>query len=293
MTVLIALCFWKFISWAIALGSGTSGGTLAPLLTIGSSLGCLLGMVTQQYFPQADISLPMSALVGMAAMFAGSARALLTSIVFAMETTMQESTLLPLIAGCVTSYLVSFILMRSTIMTEKIQRRGITLPDSYHPDLLEVTTVSSIMRKDIDAHVVEESLTIKKLKNWLSEPGLSYKYNTLLVSGKDNNDLLGTVHRIKIAEYKFNEDLTLSTLMTSRVYSVYDDNSLQIAVEFMLKVDQDVLPVMDRTSKNFIGVVTEADVLKVFEQRFREQRHMQKHISMRAATRRMLGKVKK
>src|SRR5690606_16081505 len=119
--VLVSLCFWKFVSWAFALGSGTSGGTLAPLLTIGSSIGCLIGMGGQELFPSAGINLSLAALVGMAALFAGCARALLTSIVFALETTMEESTLLPLLAGCVSSYMVSFILMRGTIMTEKIK----------------------------------------------------------------------------------------------------------------------------------------------------------------------------
>src|SRR5690606_38316446 len=114
----LSLGVWKFLSWAIALGSGTSGGTLDPLLTIGGAIGCLLGAVGQTYFPEAHISLPMAALVGMSAMFAGAARALLTSVVFAMESTKQESALLPLIAGCLMSYLVSFILMRTTIMTE-------------------------------------------------------------------------------------------------------------------------------------------------------------------------------
>jgi chloride channel protein, CIC family len=293
VNILISLCFWKFVSWAIALGSGTSGGTLAPLLTIGSAIGCLLGMVGQQYFPEAHINLPMAALVGMAALFAGSARALLTSIVFAMETTMQESTLLPLIAGCVTSYLVSFIFMRSTIMTEKIKRRGITLPDSYHPDLLEVTTVGSIIRADMDIPRIQESVTIKELKYWLSDAGLSYNHKTLLVSGKNDDELLGTINRIKITENKSNHDFTLATLMTKKIYSVYNDNSVQLAVEFMLKTGQDILPVVDRVSKDFVGVITERDVLRVFEQRYREEKQMHKHISMTATTRRILRKGRK
>ena len=292
VTILVSLCFWKFISWAIALGSGTSGGTLAPLLTIGSSIGCLLGMAGQQYFPEAHINLPMAALVGMAALFAGSARALLTSIVFAMETTMQESTLLPLIAGSVTSYLVSFIMMRSTIMTEKIKRRGIMLPDSYHPDLLEVTKVDDIISKNTALPYVHESTTIRDLKSWLSNEGLSYSFNTLMVAKKDNGELLGTVNRNKIAENDSRQDLVLVSLMTPGIYSVYSDNSLQLAVEFMLKTGQDILPVMDRRSKAIVGVVTENDVIKVFEQRFREEKHMHKHISVRATTTRVIRKGK-
>jgi H+/Cl- antiporter ClcA len=291
VSILLSLCLWKFISWAIALGSGTSGGTLAPLLTIGSSTGCLLGMLSQSYFPEAGVSLPLAALVGMAALFAGSARALLTSIVFAMETTMQESTLLPLIAGCVTSYLVSFVLMRSTIMTEKLNRRGIVLPDSYHPDLLEITIVKDIALKADELPGIPASTTVADLKQWFSDQGMDYSFNTLLIT--DNNSFVGTTNRAKIIERNAEKNLPLSSLMAKKVYSVYEDNSLQLAVEFMLKTEQDILPVMDRSSKKITGIVTQRDILRVFEQRFREERHRHTHISMTRSARRAIGKGRK
>lgn len=285
VSILISLCFWKFISWAIALGSGTSGGTLAPLLTIGSSIGCLLGMAGQYYFPEAHISLPMAALVGMSALFAGSARALLTSIVFAMETTMQESTLLPLIAGCVTSYMVSFILMRSTIMTEKIKRRGITLPESYHPDLLEITTVNELTDSNFSAlPKLNVVTTIGQLEQWMLSEGIAYSHNTILIVKEDGVSLAGTLNRKKIQENKDKKHLTIGSIMTPKIYSIYNDNSLELAVEFMLKTHQDILPVMERSSKNFIGVISEHDVLKVFEQRFHEQKYRHRHIAVGSTT---------
>ncbi|HET9825809.1 MAG TPA: chloride channel protein, partial [Chitinophagaceae bacterium] len=131
MTLILSLCVFKFFSWAIALGSGTSGGTMAPLLTIGGAMGALMGLLLVTYFPQAKISLPLAALVGMAAMFSGASRALLTSIVFAMETTMQSHALLPLLGACLASYLVSYFLMEHNIMTEKIARRGVKTPHTY------------------------------------------------------------------------------------------------------------------------------------------------------------------
>ena len=78
MNIVLALCIFKFISWAVALGSGTSGGTLAPLLTIGGATGALLGMLVLKIFPLSGVTLPLAALVGMAAMFAGASRAFLT-----------------------------------------------------------------------------------------------------------------------------------------------------------------------------------------------------------------------
>src|SRR5205814_1698157 len=83
------LCLWKFISWSIALGSGTSGGTLAPLFTIGGGLGALLGAAAAKFFPGSGVDVRIAALVGMAAIFAGASRALLASVSFAFETTLQ------------------------------------------------------------------------------------------------------------------------------------------------------------------------------------------------------------
>lgn len=145
LQMVLGLCFLKFISWAISLGSGTSGGTLAPLLTIGGATGVGLGMLALSIFPEAHINLPTCALIGMAAMFAGAARALLTSIVFAFECTMQPHGLLPLLAACTASYFISFLLMKGTIMTEKIQRRGVLTPDAYEPDVLQTLRVENVM----------------------------------------------------------------------------------------------------------------------------------------------------
>lgn len=149
LPLIVGLSLMKFISWSISLGSGTSGGTLAPLLTIGGGTGLLLGMLVLKWFPQASVNLPTCALIGMASMFAGSSRALLTSIVFAFETTQQPHGLLPLLGACTASYFISFFMMKSTIMTEKINRRGVITPDMYEPDVLQSMQVSDVMGGDI------------------------------------------------------------------------------------------------------------------------------------------------
>lgn len=294
VSILISLCFWKFLSWSVALGSGTSGGTLAPLLTIGSSLGCLLGMAGQLSFPDAGISLPLAALVGMAALFAGSARALLTSIVFALETTMQEETLLPLIAGCVTSYMVSFILMRGTIMTEKIKRRGVIAPEHYVPDLLQVKNAAdvAVSLKEYDFPRLQGSMKISEVHEWLQGEGVNYNYNTLFVSGPDVSTLAGAIDRKLLFTHDLNPDAPISSIMSNHVYSIYKDNSIQLVVEFMLKTGQDILPVMDRSSRKLAGFISQYNVLQIFEQRFHEDRHQSRHISMFSTTLRVISKGK-
>src|SRR5262249_23024661 len=149
IALLLSLALLKLFSWSIALGSGTSGGTLAPLLTIGGAIGCLTGLAMQRIAPHVGIMVPLAALVGMAALFAGSSRALLTSVAFAVETTGRVEALLPLLGACAASYLVSYFFMENTIMTEKIARRGVRTPDSYEPDPLETVTVEQMMDRNI------------------------------------------------------------------------------------------------------------------------------------------------
>jgi H+/Cl- antiporter ClcA len=290
LSILISLCFWKFISWAIALGSGTSGGTLAPLLTIGSSIGCLLGIFVQQYFPEVQISIPLAALVGMAALFAGSSRAILTSIVFAMETTMQESTLLPLIAGCSTAYLVSFIMMRTTIMTEKIKRRGIQMPENYRPDVLELKAVSDIARSIDDASVIyiSGSHTVAESLQRIRQSDADDN-NRKWVLVREEQWAVGVIDSNKL--YRCEDTrVAASALLEEKLFTVYPDNSLEIALEIMLKSRQGMLPVVARDTKHLIGVITEWDILSVFERRFIEDKHIQQHISIRSKA---LGLIKK
>ena len=130
-TALLMFVILKFLSWAIALGSGTSGGTLAPIFTIGGGIGAALGSTFASRFPTIGVDVRIAALVGMAAAFAGASRALLTSILFAFETTRQPHGILPLLGGCTMSFLVSALLMRHTIMTERLARRGHHVPFEY------------------------------------------------------------------------------------------------------------------------------------------------------------------
>jgi len=128
---LLFFCVIKFLAWSVALGSGTSGGTLAPIFTVGGGIGVLTGEYLSKIFPNAGIDLRVAALVGMAACFAGASRALFASIIFAFETTHQFNGLLPLLSGCSASFFVSALFMKNTIMTEKLARRGHHVPSEY------------------------------------------------------------------------------------------------------------------------------------------------------------------
>src|SRR5699024_3259011 len=150
----------------ISLGSGTSGGTLAPLFMIGGSLGALISYGVAAAFPAFGIDPRIAALVGMAAIFSGSSRALLTAIVFAFETTRQPATLLPLLGGCTAAYLISALIMRNTIMTEKISRRGVRVPDEYTADYLRQVTVGKACTRDVVT--LKTSDELGDVRGWLN-----------------------------------------------------------------------------------------------------------------------------
>ncbi|MEI6950416.1 chloride channel protein [Paraflavisolibacter sp. H34] len=256
LQVVIALCVFKFVSWAISLGSGTSGGTLAPLLTIGGATGSLLGSLVLLWFPHSGVSLPLAALVGMSCMFAGASRALLTSIVFALETTGQGQALLPLLAACTGAYIVSFLLMENTIMTEKIGRRGVKTPVAYQPDLLEKLTVMEVMKTEV--LVLSENNTVGEVVDWMGQEEGRYA-GQYVVAGAENQfrgiiplaDLLGNRHQ---------PGLPIARLTKWEVPSLSPHRPLRAAVELMARQEWDVLPVV--TGDNtLVGVLSYKDTL--------------------------------
>jgi H+/Cl- antiporter ClcA len=208
--LLFTLCILKFLSWSVALGSGTSGGTLAPLFTIGGGMGALLGAFTLYLFPAAHINIATAALVGMAAMFAGASRALLTSIVFALETTGQLHGLLPLIGGCTTAYFVSFFLMKGSIMTEKMERHGLTPPETFEPDVLEQVLARNAMSRK--GSVLNADNTIQNARQWIKEHAAEEENTSFIVVDKDEN-LLGFVQRTDIFSKQYDDNAPISSLI--------------------------------------------------------------------------------
>ncbi|NSL90733.1 chloride channel protein [Chitinophaga solisilvae] len=204
LNLIISLCLLKYLSWVISLGSGTSGGTLAPLFTIGGALGALTGVLVLQLFPNCGINLATAALIGMAAMFAGASRALLTAIVFAMETTGQPHGLLPLIGACTAAYFVSFFLMKGSIMTEKIRRRGVVAPEEYTPDMMQLINAGSLQ---------EQPLTVSS-RLALSEVNFLLKdypwYHRHLIVTDDGGNFNGYLNMEKLRE---NTSLKVSEVM--------------------------------------------------------------------------------
>jgi CIC family chloride channel protein len=259
------LCLMKFISWAISLGSGTSGGTLAPLFTIGGGMGLLVGAVGRYLLPHAGIELRMAALVGMAAMFAGASRALLTSVVFAFETTLQPLGLLPLLGGCTASFLVSALLMRNTIMTEKIVRRGVRVPSDYGADFLEQIQVKEVASQNVVSILFDKP--VREIQAWINTgvQGSTHQGYPVL---DDRGELKGVVTRRQLLNHYAPPEARAGDLIGQAPVVVYADSTLRDAADQMAAHNIGRLPVIDRTNpKKLVGFVTRSDLLTAHRKR--------------------------
>jgi len=277
LQLMLTLCFLKFLSWVIALGSGTSGGTLAPLLTIGGALGALLGTATLAIVPGSDINLPTCALIGMAAMFAGASRALLTSVVFAFETTLQPHGLLPLLGACTASYFISFFFMKNSIMTEKIKRRGIPTPDSYEPDILQQISIAAVMNRQ--PNLLSASNTIKDAREWIKDIAAQQGQTTAFVVVDDNNKLLGAVKRKDLFNKTYDDNTPVTALILHPVAFLLPENRLSDAVHLMYKENIDVVAVIQ--DGEVVGTVSHTEVFTGYcRDRFKKERY-QRQISLK------------
>jgi chloride channel protein, CIC family len=141
LALIFGILIAKSLMWAFSLGSGTSGGVLAPLLMIGGAVGAMAGRVAHAPSEMQAFW----ALIGMGSMFAGSLGVPMTAVLFSLEVTHCLPALVPLTIGCVASYLVTALLMRRSILTEKLSRRGYHLTREYGVDPLEIVMVGDLM----------------------------------------------------------------------------------------------------------------------------------------------------
>ncbi len=279
LKMIAMLCFLKFLSWVISLGSGTSGGTLAPLLTIGGALGSLLGILVLQLFPSSGINLATAALIGMAAMFAGASRALLTSIVFAIETTMQPHGLLPVLGACTAAYFISFFLMKGSIMTEKIERRGVSTPNAYEPDVLQKVTAKEVLNEEADVFSIHN--TIADARTWLKQNVADEAHSLHYILVDEEQRYAGMVGRSTIFSKQHNDDLLLSAIAITAHPYVYEKSRLSLAVDLMSRHHTEILPVVSEGDKKIIGTLSYKEVFTAYRRRHRENEVSNRHISLK------------
>jgi CBS domain-containing protein len=276
---LASLCLLKLLSWSVALGSGTSGGTLAPLFTIGGALGGALGLLAVSLAPWLHIDPRLAALVSMAAIFSGASRAFLTSVVFAFETTQQPHGLLPLLGACAAAYLVSGLMMRHTIMTEKIARRGVRVPSEYSADYLDQILVREACSREVVSLRADQR--IADVRVWLAGEAHGARHQGFPVLDADGR-LLGVLTRRDLREGTQDELAPVGSLIRRRPLVVHESHSLREAADHMVEAQVGRLVVVAADDPlRVVGILTRGDLLAAHAPRLREARHLSRHLSRR------------
>lgn len=254
---LVSLVLAKGIVWAVSLGSGTSGGVLAPLLMIGGALGALIGTCTGLGDPG------LWAMVGMAAMMGGTMRSPLTGMLFLLELTHDMNSLPVLFIGSVTALCVTVLLLRRSILTEKLARRGQHIAREYSVDLFELTRVGDVM--DRNPPIVAAETTISELANHIakSDPAVLRRRGTLVVDA--GGRMVGIVTRGDIVR-ALDQDpagrMSVLKAASTDLITAYPEETLHDAVTKMLKRDIGRLPVVENGNPGkILGYLGRADIL--------------------------------
>ena len=255
--VIIGLLVAKALVWSIALGSGTSGGVLAPLLIMGGALGAFVG----SWISVGDIGL--WALIGMAAMMGGTMRSPLTAMVFAVELTRDFNLFPALLVGSVAALAVTVLLMRRSILTEKLARRGHHVTREYSIDPFEFARVREVMDKEVPT--IPATMKLSDLSDRIAagDPSLSRRQGTLIVD--EQNRLVGLITRgdiVRALRLSQSEKMTVAEAGSTDLTVAFPDEPLHAALSKMLNRDVGRLPVVERNNRTkLVGYLGRAAIL--------------------------------
>jgi H+/Cl- antiporter ClcA/CBS domain-containing protein len=274
---IITLLVAKGLVWAIALGSGTSGGVLAPLLMIGGAVGALIGTL----IGSADIGL--WALVGMAGMMGGTMRSPLTGMFFMLELTRDMNALPALMVGSVAALCVTVLLLRRSILTEKLARRGQHIAREYSVDVFELTRVGDVM--DDSPPLASADATVADFSERISrgDPAVATRQGTILIN--QDGELAGILTRgdlMKALERDLSGRTTLLQAAQTEVVVAFPDETLRSATDRMLARNVGRLAVVSREDpKRVVGYLGRADILAARQPHYEQELHRERGFSLR------------
>ena len=266
--VILGVLLVKWFIWAVSLGSGTSGGVLAPLLMMGGALGGLEAM----FLPNEGAG--FWPLVSMGAILGGTMRSPFTSIIFAFELTHDANVFLPLLVGSVVAHTFTVLTLKRSILTEKVARRGYHLSREYSIDPLELLFAREVMRTKIAA--LSGKSTLREVQHSLRSDHRQ-KQRLLPVVDREGR-LTGVVTRGDIREQielggEAALEKRLSELVHSSVVAAYPDEPLRIVVHRMAEKGITRLPVIERDSRKLLGLLSLDDLLKARSRHLEDERH--------------------
>ncbi|MBO9353432.1 CBS domain-containing protein [Bordetella petrii] len=279
LQAVLLLLIVKVVIWSVALGSGTSGGVLAPLLIFGGALGALAAPV----LPQADPG--FWALLGMAAMMGGTMRAPLTATLFAVELTGNFSVLLPVLTACAFAYGLTVLLLKRSILTEKIARRGHHITREYHVDPFDLVRVSSVMTTAVET--LPATLRVAEAVAYFTTAERRHT-SYPVVDGQGR--VVGEITRADSLAWTLEDEdnaRPLGEMVAGRELFVgYPDELASQAADRMALTGVGRLPIVERATGRLVGLVGRKDLLRVRAGRLRDERERTAYFRWRTARRR-------
>jgi CBS domain-containing protein len=246
----------KAIIWAVALGSGTSGGVLAPLLIMGGGMGASLAHVLPVASPG------FWALLAMAATMGGTMRSPLTATFFAAEITGNTHVLLPLLSACMAAHLVTVLLMRRSILTEKVARRGHHLSREYRVDPFTLTRARDIMTTEVQT--VPGEMTLYQAAVFLTDPDTRHPSFPVIDEARRVVGIVDPPAVLRWRRSGQHRSKTLAELLAgARAVVAYPDEYLDGLVERMTQANVAHIPVVAREDGRLMGYIGWKDLMNV------------------------------
>lgn len=267
VAALLSLGLFKFLSWAICLGSGTSGGTVAPVMTIGGVVGSLVAVGLHQIGLLPGLSTELAALVGMTAIFAGVSRAFLTSVVFGIEATHAPSAAAPLLFGCAAAIWIAKRFQEESMMTEKLVRNGVSVPSDFEPDVLKGVQVSRAMKPD--PLTIPATTTVSDLAaRIISQDPVWNSPRIFPIVGEDQV-LLGIITRADVmTAMQTDPDARVIDAGIANPVTVHPDETLDEAADRMIRHGVGRMPVVDRSrAPRLCGLLGRREILQARQHR--------------------------
>jgi H+/Cl- antiporter ClcA len=269
---LLLLFVVKLVIWSAGLGSGTSGGILAPVMMLGAAIGGALGHVLPGASPG------VWALIGLAGAISGVTRSPFTAIVFAFELTHDQNSLLALLVVATVAHLVSVLVLKRSILTEKVARRGFHVMREYAVDPLEATFVREVMETDVFS--IEPTRPVDDLYRALEE-GSPERRQRLFPVLDDADRLVGVVPWSAVLAGRDGPQLVHQAMHQLQA-TAFPDEVLRSVADRMAGLGVGVIPVVDRDDPDrLVGLLTQFDLLMARQKLLEEERRAERVLLVR------------
>ena len=273
LKLLILIAIFKAIALVISLGSGTSGGLLAPMFMSSAALGGVFAIVVNMVIPNAHLSPGAYALVAMAAVFGAASRATFAFIVFAFEITRDYNAILPLMLVCVIADMIAIRYLSSSIMTEKLARRGLKVPEEYEAGVLKVVRVGDVMRADVQP--VAPEMTVGELASHMARHDSGFSASDGVPIITQEGKLVGVVTQgdlLKALKKDPEGKLAVLDAGVNKPIVAFPDEMVYEALFRMLQNNIGRLPVVSREEPSrMVGYMIRESVLNAWTRQIEEE----------------------